>query len=57
MGSRGQWGSNEHDLFWDQTGYRPLAWCSHWMELPEPPPKPWARPGKPITAPAASLAC
>lgn len=32
------------DQFWDGACYRPMAWISHWMPLPEPPGKPWSRP-------------
>ncbi len=47
IGSRGTYGSGEEDKFWDGTIYRPLAWCSHWMEIPAGPPRSeWIRSGE-----------
>lgn len=34
----------EPGKFWDGHCYRPMSWVSHWMPLPESPPKPWRRP-------------
>ncbi len=33
----GQRSAHEDGRFWDGDIYRPLAWCSHWMPLPEGP--------------------
>lgn len=46
-----------HGQFWADAMYRPLAWCSHWMPLPEPPAKPWkterVEPRKSLLRPAS----
>lgn len=36
----------EEGQFWDGHIYRPLAWCSHWMEKPAPPKRSWKPVGK-----------
>ncbi len=41
---KGQRSSFHEGQFWGDDMYRPMAWISHWMPLPEPPPKPWTRP-------------